>query len=123
LGLEHRLFDQLLLLVQDRRQASVDDLLASLAGSFANLTVCEHAESRLPVKLHDKKQDAMAEELVQELVSDIKDMPKTHDRDEDKRKLFLILSRLPDDNLVNRFVVAQQLEDLDNNVTCRTIQS
>jgi len=66
-----------------------------------------------------KKQDALAEELVRELVTDIKDMPKTHDREEDKRKLFLMLSRLPDDNLINQFVVAQQLEDLDSHTKTR----
>jgi len=108
LGLEHRLFDQLLLLVHEQQQQQDDNILAGLAHSFANLTVCEHTE----MKLHDKRQDALAEQHMRNLLSQIKDIPKSHDKEEDKKRLFILLSRLPDDSLVNEYILQQQLEEL-----------
>jgi len=54
-GLEHRLFDQLLILVEEHRRAnepSVDDILAGLAHSFGTETRPDH---RLLIVLSSSK--------------------------------------------------------------------
>ncbi|KAL6068800.1 Cullin-1 [Balamuthia mandrillaris] len=124
MGLEQRLFEELVTLLRNKKgeqshsmyicqqgDDSAEDLLSGLAQSFANLNVREHTDKNLSIKLHANKEDQLVQQHIQTIIRTIQQAPLSNDSEAEKKRLFVILSSLPDDDLVNKFAVESKLAE------------